>query len=175
MDIIGPHKWPGFLGEGKETLAYGRAATAFLPEGTQGSHARKRRIFVGRVGWRRPVVYRSATGPGYWSRLAIRGSARTTNPSTRDGEFTVVQTLAIRLLPAFGAWTDQVCSGRDRLRSDSASWSTSRKRFSLNLSPCSALVKSVRLAAAPCRCSGRVRQGCDRPLLATSPTSQSRR
>src|ERR1700692_389325 len=37
-DIIGPHKWPGFLGEGKETLAYGRAATAFLPEGTQGSH-----------------------------------------------------------------------------------------------------------------------------------------
>jgi hypothetical protein len=37
-DIIGPHKWPGFVGERKETLAYGRAATAFLPEGTQGSH-----------------------------------------------------------------------------------------------------------------------------------------
>jgi hypothetical protein len=35
-DIIGPHKWPGFLGEGKETLAYGRVAAAFLPEGTQG-------------------------------------------------------------------------------------------------------------------------------------------
>jgi len=27
-DIIGPHKWPGFLGERKETLAYGRAAAA---------------------------------------------------------------------------------------------------------------------------------------------------
>jgi hypothetical protein len=37
-DIIGPHKWPGFVGEGKETLAYGKAATAFLPGGTEGSH-----------------------------------------------------------------------------------------------------------------------------------------
>ena len=35
-DIIGPHKWPGFLGEGKETLAYGRAAMAFLPRGKSG-------------------------------------------------------------------------------------------------------------------------------------------
>jgi hypothetical protein len=35
-DINGPHKRPGFEGEGKETLAYGRVAAAFLPEGTQG-------------------------------------------------------------------------------------------------------------------------------------------
>jgi hypothetical protein len=39
----------------------------------------------------------------------------------------VVQTLAI-LLPVLGAWTDQVVSGRYRLRNDRASSSTSRKR-----------------------------------------------
>jgi hypothetical protein len=35
-DIIGPHKWPGFVGERKETLAYGRAAAAFLARRSSG-------------------------------------------------------------------------------------------------------------------------------------------
>jgi hypothetical protein len=35
-DIIGTHKRPGFVGEGKEALAYGRVTAAFPPEATQG-------------------------------------------------------------------------------------------------------------------------------------------
>ena len=38
--INGPHKRPGFVGEGKETLAYGRVTPAFLPGGTQARIAR---------------------------------------------------------------------------------------------------------------------------------------
>jgi hypothetical protein len=42
------------VGEGKETLAYGSVAAAFLPEGTQGSHCPQPP-----VGWTCPPV---ATG-----------------------------------------------------------------------------------------------------------------
>ena len=75
-DIIGPHKWPGFVGERKETLAYGRAATAFLPEELRARIARSHRVFVGRVGWRRPAAsIEVRRGPAIGPALAIRGSA----------------------------------------------------------------------------------------------------
>jgi hypothetical protein len=100
------------------------------------------------------------------SRHRNRADPRLSPKSAVPPRTAVVQTLAIRLLPVLGAWTDQVCSGRDRLRSDRASSSTSRKRSSPSLlvirssmSPCSAVVESVRLAAAPRRCLAPVRQG----------------
>jgi hypothetical protein len=97
-DIIGPHKWPGFVGEGKETLAYGRAATAFLPEGNLGSHCTQPSGLCRPCRLEAPgCVYRSATGPGYWSRFGDPGLLRSaTTPSTTDGEFTrrVLQTSA---------------------------------------------------------------------------------
>src|SRR5580704_10626283 len=76
-DIIGPHKWPGFVGEGKEALAYGRVAAAFLPEGTQGHalHAASCRLDVP------ACLSRSATGPGYWSRFGDPGPSLRSTPT----------------------------------------------------------------------------------------------
>jgi hypothetical protein len=98
-DIIGPHKWPGFVGERKETLAYGRAATAFLPEGTQGSHCTQPR-----VGWDIPACLNgSAPGPAIGPALAIQGPRSATNLlDDADGEFSrrVPQTSAEQGKPA---------------------------------------------------------------------------
>ena len=68
-DIDGPHKWPGSVGERKETLAYGRAAAAFLPGELRARIARSHRVFVGRVGRGRPWRVSKREGPGYWSRF----------------------------------------------------------------------------------------------------------
>ena len=68
-DIIGPHKWPGFVGEGKETLAYGRAAatSAGVNSGLT-LHAAIGSVSVAPAGGA-PGVCRSARCAGYWSPL----------------------------------------------------------------------------------------------------------
>ena len=69
-DIIGPHKRPGFLGEEKEALAYGRVvAAAFLPEGTQGSHCTQPSGLCRSCRPGAPLGVSKREGPGYWSRF----------------------------------------------------------------------------------------------------------
>src|ERR1700680_574599 len=68
-DIIGPHKWPGFLGERKEALAYGRAAATFLPEGPQGSHGTQPSGLSRSCRPGAPLGVSKREGPGYWSPL----------------------------------------------------------------------------------------------------------
>src|ERR1700676_1225773 len=102
-DIIGPHKWPGFVGERKETLAYGRAATAFLPEGTQGSHCTQPSgLCRSRRPGGAPGVCRSARCPAIGPRFGDPIPRSATNLYTTDGEFSrrVPQTSAEQGKPA---------------------------------------------------------------------------
>jgi hypothetical protein len=86
-DIIGPHKWPGFVGERKETLAYGRAAAASARVNSGLTlHAAIGSVSVASAGGR-PWRVSKREVPGYWSPLWRSDTPLRDQPLDDGGEF----------------------------------------------------------------------------------------